>query len=102
MVVRRSFCLLVALSLEEGQGGRSHISVSTHSYLDVNDKFFRSSSDSLSPRGDNREDGMRMDGSMTNSPRMGVYSVESKRKLVGLVLKAGGAEGLLELPDSFV
>ena len=101
MVVRRSLRLRVALSFEEGEGGSSHISVSREPSVEVNDKFFRSCS--FQPSFGNKEDGMRMDGSMTNSPRMGVHSVESEKKLVGFVLKAGGGpggKGLLELPDS--
>ena len=39
------------------------------------------------------EYGMRMHGSMTNSPRMVSCSWERKRKLVGLVLKVAGSEG---------
>lgn len=45
------------------------------------------------------EDGRSMDGSMTNSPRIGVSAVESARKLVGLVLKVEG-EATLVLSDS--
>ena len=39
------------------------------------------------------EDGMRMHGSMTNSPRMVSCSLERERKLVGLVLKVAESEG---------
>ena len=49
------------------------------------------------------EDGMRMQGSMTNSPLMACCSSESARKLVGLVLKVGGGEeGTLPLASDSV
>jgi hypothetical protein len=65
----------------------SHISAFTELYLDAKQRFLRSSSVSFSPRRGNMEDGMCMQGSMTNSPWMACCSLESARKLVGLDLK---------------
>ena len=100
MVVRRCSDMPVELSLSIGaEEPRSHISAYTELYLDDRERFLRSSSISPSFRGGNTADGMRMDGSMTNSPRM-LSPVDNERKLVGLVLKVGSEEMLVLATDS--
>ena len=88
MVVRRGLGGPIAGVLGEGDPS-SHISAFTELNLDIRHRFLRSSSVSPSPRRGNVEDGMRMEGSMMNSPWMASCSLESARKLVGLDLKGG-------------
>ena len=97
--MRRGLFALVALSLGRGEPDKSHMSACTELCFGVNDRFLQSSSVSLSPRGGNREDGMRMDGLMMSSPRMVLSLVDSARKLVALVLYVADEE-TLELADS--
>ena len=95
MVVHRRLDMPVALSLTIGaEEPRSHISAYTELCLDVKERFLRSFSVSPSFRGGNTTDGMQIDGSMTNSPRMVLSLVDNERRLVGLVLKVGSEEVL--------
>ena len=88
MVVRRGLGGPIAGVLGEGDP-RSHILTFTELNLDVRHKFLQSSSISPSPRRGNVEDGMRMQGSMMNSPWMASCSSGGARKLIGR--RGGGA-----------
>ena len=95
MVVRQCLNMPVVPPLLIGaEEPKSHISAYTELYLDVRERFLRSSSVSPSFRGGNTADGMRIDRSMTNSPRMVLSRVDSERRLVCLVLKVGSEEVL--------
>lgn len=95
IVVRRGLCAPVSFSFRTPS---SHMSACTEPFFDFRDKFLRLSSVSCSPRGGRTEEGTRMVGSMTNSPRMESLSLKRARKLVGLVLKVFVWEWRVSLP----